>query len=118
MHFSCEPGRAYLFEVFQVPFVVLARPVSWEVGRLLVGDGLWTNSKRLIVALAEDQPHIPSRVSTLRLICSCALGVDMVAVLGSSLVFSEGSTFHVHKKFEEGAGTPRPTQPMAVDSIW
>jgi hypothetical protein len=98
--------------------MVLTRPVTWKVGRLLVGDCLWANSKRLVVVLAEDQPNIPSRVSTLRLISSCALGVDMVAVLASSLAFWVGSTFHVHKKFEGGAGAPRPTQPMAVDSIW
>jgi hypothetical protein len=48
-------GRAYILEVLQVPFMVLTRPVSWKVGRLLVGDGLWTHSKRLVVALARSK---------------------------------------------------------------
>jgi hypothetical protein len=73
--------------------MTLARPVSWEVGRLLVGDSLWTNSKRLVVALVENKAYIPGRVSTFRFISSCALGVDMVAALRSSLVFWVGSTF-------------------------
>ena len=45
MTVSMEPFRrnkpleqvcTYLFEVFEVPLVVLARPVSWEIGGLLV----------------------------------------------------------------------------------
>jgi hypothetical protein len=84
-------SRAYLFEVVQIPLMVLARPVSWEVCGLLVGDGFGADSERLVVKLAKFKPHIPSRVGTLRLISSSAAGVDIVAAVSSSLVFPWGA---------------------------
>jgi hypothetical protein len=42
----------YLPEVLQVPFVVLTRPVAWEVGRLLVLDDFGANMELLERLLA------------------------------------------------------------------
>lgn len=38
---------SYLLEVLQVPFMVLARPVAWEVGGLLVLDDFSANMELL-----------------------------------------------------------------------
>jgi hypothetical protein len=39
--------RSHLFEVFQVPFVVLARPVAWEVCGLRIAYGFGVDLQSL-----------------------------------------------------------------------
>ena len=113
-------SRAYLFEVVQVPLVVLARPVSWEVCGLLVRDCFGADSERLVVILAKFKPHNPSRVSTLRLISSSAAGVDIVAAVSSSLVFPWGALSNFTKSSRKAptakADAPNGGRPNLVAS--
>ena len=71
--------------------MVLTRPVSREVCRLLVGDCFGANTKRLVDGLVEFNSHIQSRVSTLRLMSSSAAGVDIFTASSSRFVFSVGA---------------------------
>lgn len=40
--------NSHLFEIFQIPFVVLAGPVSWKVCGCLVADNFSANLKLLL----------------------------------------------------------------------
>ena len=43
----------YLFEVFQVPFVVFARPVAWEVCGLRIAYGFGVDLESLDEVVSE-----------------------------------------------------------------
>jgi hypothetical protein len=57
---------AHLFEVFQVPFVVLTRPVAWEVCGLRIAYGFSVDLQSLgslsVCSLESAMAYTPSAV--------------------------------------------------------
>jgi hypothetical protein len=92
--------------------VVLAGPVSWEIGGRLVADDFGANLQLLYVELAEVRGHIPGRVHAFRCTSSASLGPVIFAVLRQDLVISAGraSSNFFDRRRAKDRSAPGPTR--------
>jgi hypothetical protein len=70
-----KSSRAYLFEVVQVPFMVLTRPMSWQIIRLLVAHDLGADLELLLWKSVYIQLQNLNRMRTFLCASSTSVGV-------------------------------------------
>jgi hypothetical protein len=86
-----KSSRAYLFEVVQVPFMVLTRPMSWQIIRLLVAHDLGADLELLLWKSVYIQLQNLNRMRTFLCASSTSVGGAMFAVSRLIFVFWVGS---------------------------